>query len=233
MATIKLQNGKVITKGGKVSCECCTPIVGCCMYPSRPLSDGFYIADDLPDEIDYEYFAGNSGPLIITLPKSGMSYSGQASHPLGGQIDFKVELNQSGSNWRYTASSPYGADPNGLTPCLFDNIPSGSPLKDKFLDTYTLSYSHQQFGGPVQNFSTTLTRMGLCDWQGDNPGPVTTAPFWFLDYFNSSDGNNIPGVLPRWGLFAGGIDGTFKDGPKNSPTGNYFNRFNLFNIVIS
>jgi hypothetical protein len=51
MATIKLQNGKVITKDGKVSCECCG--VECCLYPAQRLQDGLYPAADLPDTIDF------------------------------------------------------------------------------------------------------------------------------------------------------------------------------------
>jgi hypothetical protein len=32
MPTVKLQNGKVVTKSGKVACSCCEP--DCCMYPA-------------------------------------------------------------------------------------------------------------------------------------------------------------------------------------------------------
>jgi hypothetical protein len=45
--TIKTQNGKVITKDGKVSCECCE----CCLYPAQGLADGDYSEDDLPDAV--------------------------------------------------------------------------------------------------------------------------------------------------------------------------------------
>jgi hypothetical protein len=47
--TIKTQGGKVITKDGKVSCECCE--VGCCMYAAQALVDAIYTADDLPDDV--------------------------------------------------------------------------------------------------------------------------------------------------------------------------------------
>ena len=46
--TIKTQNGKVITKDGKVSCECCEE---CCMYSAQAFLDGLYDWDDLPDII--------------------------------------------------------------------------------------------------------------------------------------------------------------------------------------
>jgi hypothetical protein len=47
--TIKTQGGKVVTKDGKVSCECCE--VECCMYPAQALADGEYSASDLPDNV--------------------------------------------------------------------------------------------------------------------------------------------------------------------------------------
>jgi hypothetical protein len=46
--TIKTQNGKVITKDGKVSCECCG---FCCFYPAQALADGNISIDDLPDSV--------------------------------------------------------------------------------------------------------------------------------------------------------------------------------------
>jgi hypothetical protein len=47
--TIKTQGGKVITKGGKVSCECCEDPT-CCMYPADRLNID-YGFDDLPDAV--------------------------------------------------------------------------------------------------------------------------------------------------------------------------------------
>ena len=49
--TVKTQGGKVITKDGKVSCECCGP--DCCFYPAQRLQNGLYPATDLPDTIDF------------------------------------------------------------------------------------------------------------------------------------------------------------------------------------
>jgi hypothetical protein len=42
-------NIKIITKDGKVSCECCD--VECCMYPAQAFEDGEYAFSDLPDEV--------------------------------------------------------------------------------------------------------------------------------------------------------------------------------------
>jgi hypothetical protein len=50
MATVRLQNGKVILKDKKVSCSCCEE-PECCMYPAQALADGQYIEDDLPGAV--------------------------------------------------------------------------------------------------------------------------------------------------------------------------------------
>ena len=48
--TIKTQNGKVITKDGKVSCESGAD-PECCMYPSQDFFDSINSATDLPDAV--------------------------------------------------------------------------------------------------------------------------------------------------------------------------------------
>jgi hypothetical protein len=49
--TVKTQGGKVITKGGKVSCECCEE--GCFIYELYPAAnyEAGYNFEDLPDEV--------------------------------------------------------------------------------------------------------------------------------------------------------------------------------------
>ena len=49
--TIKTQGGKVITKDGKVSCECCGE---CCIYEAASFYNDQLTYDDLPDELLYE-----------------------------------------------------------------------------------------------------------------------------------------------------------------------------------
>jgi hypothetical protein len=62
--TVKTQSGKVITKGGKVSCECCGP--GCCLYSALVLFQGQFLrAEDLPDNVTI------SG---ISYARNGTSY---------------------------------------------------------------------------------------------------------------------------------------------------------------
>jgi len=62
---IKTQGGKVITKGGKVSCECCgEPPLPCCMFPSSQLNTG-YSQDELPDAVTVDGTSFN---------RSGTSY---------------------------------------------------------------------------------------------------------------------------------------------------------------
>lgn len=54
MATVKLNaGGKVLTKGGKVSCGCCEI---CCMYPAAEIG-GLITINDLPNEISISGFS--------------------------------------------------------------------------------------------------------------------------------------------------------------------------------
>ena len=48
--TIKTQGGKVITKGGKVSCECCEPTEfgRCCFFSAHAFKAGLFSFNDLP-----------------------------------------------------------------------------------------------------------------------------------------------------------------------------------------
>jgi hypothetical protein len=59
--TIKTQGGKVLTKGGKVSCECCGGEPDCCMYPGS----GGYSSNNLPDAVTVDGTSFN---------RSGTSY---------------------------------------------------------------------------------------------------------------------------------------------------------------
>jgi hypothetical protein len=63
--TVKTQGGKVITKGGKVSCECCGDEPDYCMYSAQQFVDEFYTEDDLPDAVT---IGG------ISYSRSGTSY---------------------------------------------------------------------------------------------------------------------------------------------------------------
>lgn len=63
MATVKLQNGNVILKDGKVSCSCCEP--ECCMYAAQALAQSLYSSSDLPDAVTVDGTSFN---------RSGTSY---------------------------------------------------------------------------------------------------------------------------------------------------------------
>jgi hypothetical protein len=52
--TIKTQGGKVITKDGKVSCECCGPpeFGACCFFSAHAFKAGLFSFNDLPPVVE-------------------------------------------------------------------------------------------------------------------------------------------------------------------------------------
>lgn len=63
MATVKLQNGRVILKNNRVSCTCCEEDV--CFYPALGIQQGTMIESDLLDEIKLDG---------VTYARNGTSY---------------------------------------------------------------------------------------------------------------------------------------------------------------
>jgi hypothetical protein len=101
--TIKTQDGKIITKDGKVSCECC----GCFIYELYPAAnyEAGYNFEDLPDEIvaigDYvtQQSTGN-----VTLYKELGSVAGYLSvynAPYQGSLFFAMLLNAPLPGWLF------------------------------------------------------------------------------------------------------------------------------------
>jgi len=104
MATIKLQNSKVVLKNGKASCECCIdpgsltgPSVGCSDFPfNRPCTDGTLIA--------YQTALAFATASSVT---GTVDVSGQwnyISRRLGSNTATSVEVNESQSFSRSKAS---------------------------------------------------------------------------------------------------------------------------------
>lgn len=144
--TIKTQGGKVITKGGRVSCSCCEE-PDCCPYPAAGLGVD-YTADDLPDQIDVLVAA------LGVLDRSGSGYSGA-----GGTIQESEDL--------WTIRNQFG-DIVAVKECLIAFDDAQPTTADLFADTYTVG------GGFVNGGPITVTRESLCRWEGidGRGGPV-------------------------------------------------------------
>jgi hypothetical protein len=147
--TVKTQSGKVITKDGKVSCECCESPEECCMYSADFVTTGFYSENDFPAEIRI-----TRGSQTEVINRSGFEY-------IGSIFSAKVI----GGEWVFTGP---GDEQWAQRECL---ITSDSSVRDLFNDTYEL----QDFGlddevGPCGgiffNQSTTLFRVSACRWVG-------------------------------------------------------------------
>ena len=192
--TIKTQGGKVITKEGKVSCECCDD---CCMYPADRLfpfsaNSAFFTFDNLPDALEADLGSG-----IVVFNKEIKNISGrawklyQSEEDEEGQIIWNLDESQYG-----TLGCSLGEPENGPTYrsnfsgpqcCLFDN---DSPFKDQFADTYTIS-------GPI---SGTVTRESICAWRGEGLRLTNFGFQWKVNGNNKSGLQNTP-----VGSYAGGF----------------------------
>jgi hypothetical protein len=161
--TVKTQGGKVITKGGKVSCECCGEVVDCCVYGADLIADAVYSEDDFPDAIRI-----TRGSQTEVINRSGFEY-------IGSIFSAKVIDRE----WVFTGP---GDEQWAQRECLFTN---DSSVRDFFNDTYQLqNNSIIVAGGPCGllwfNTSTTLLRTSACTWTG-NVTILSFSPFTIED----------------------------------------------------
>jgi hypothetical protein len=192
--TIKTQNGKVITKDGKVSCECCG---GCCMYPAQELGEELYSEDDLPDSVIFNR-GGTQYVLAKIEPESGVYYSG--AEGLDGYFAYGVQLvetiigEESFYEWKLARklgdNPPDWEQAGDIDACLFRLLPSELPnIADPFADTYVVSGS----------ISGTVTRESVCVWVGPNLRLTNFGFQWRVNGNNKSGNQNTP-----VGSYAGG-----------------------------
>jgi hypothetical protein len=194
--TIKTQGGKVITKGGKVSCTCCEA-GECCMYPAEAFARGGYAADDLPDEVMIAGF---------------LAQKREDGFPRYENEDGDFYINDPAeddppedANWVVTIFGQQQFD----SKCLISAYDGSAPLgvEDQFADTYTVEFYGTPPGGSFKG-SATATRVSLCVWEftaiGGTCGegqtgsliysnfiPNTGADFWRIQ-IGSCDGGKEP-----------------------------------------
>jgi hypothetical protein len=208
MPTIKLNpNGKIITKDGKVSCECCEA-GECCMYPAQALFDGLYTVDDLPDTVVITYTEAQSpfttfGPYVLT--RTGSNFFGGPDNEVG------IGLSTTGELWTIED----GSGGIGSFPCLINEESPGSPfvvtIEDQFADTYTVAY---------EGDSAQVTRVSLCVWTGTTQSEGTTV-LWRLEYSSIND-PEAPAYL-KWVASIQGLTTVagIKSPFQNTPVGAY------------
>jgi hypothetical protein len=178
--TIKTQNGKVITKDGKVSCECCE----CCLYPAQALADGLYAVDDLPDSVLLSYDFADE----LECTRSGNIYTG-ILHP---SLTYTVYLGELEGNPTWLLG--INGSPDDDFPCLinrpYPRVEGEGTVEDQFADTYTVS-------GPI---SGTVTRESICVWSGENLRVTNFGYQWRINGNSKSGDQNTP-----VGSYAGGF----------------------------
>jgi hypothetical protein len=202
--TIKTQNGKVITKDGKVSCECCE-VEECCMYPAEAYGT-LYQFEDLPDEIEFKYTnpqGGFFGPLTMSKIQEGLSVGYR-----GGPNDEVVVFNNSSFSW--DAADGGGAIPGGGFCLIFDydaelDILFEAITEDLFANTYSIS-------GPI---SGTVTRRDKFRTTVDEFAPITikyNCGLWTEGELRLS----FNATKCKWT-----VNGNEKAGFQNTPVGSY------------
>jgi hypothetical protein len=156
--TVKTQGGKVITKGGKVSCECCgppeppEPEPSCCMYPADQLG---ILYTGLPETV----FAKWENRVNGTMTKSGDTF-------VSGTVT--IARNSSGTAWEFRDSSDNARSTIGN--CLIRGdggfTPENDRVEDQFKDEYRLIAFNQS---DQKTFSVIVTRVSQCVWRQLGP----------------------------------------------------------------
>ena len=242
MATVKTQGGKVITKGGKVSCSCCE--TGCCMYPAQALGDGLYTVDDLPDSISVSLDGSNfytfekdsedgnfystqeinlfpAGNLRIALFDTGNEYD-----PINSPEDFRYYwyLQEKNPDWS-------NAEGRGRLQCLIADA-DGLTIEDQFADTYTLTYNPPQGGIPIQIINNGIAlRESLCVWNAGECEPGSFGASLFYSEFRNKFVVGLSEAIPEGGGFQCEAAGIYvKTGNQNTPLGTYSNDFETITV---
>jgi hypothetical protein len=198
--TIKTQNGKVITKDGKVSCECCEE---CCLYPAQALTDGLYTYEDLPDTILYRPPTSTAYPTLnfIELIKEEdpqpsefgnldmVYYKGSFVAAGGNQSGDTIPVEFGFFDIDWAVNVLYESlDFKSFLQCLISER-FIDDVKDQFADAYTVS-------GPI---SGTVTRESICVWRGSNLRLTNFGYQWKVNGNNKTGNQNTP-----VGSYAGG-----------------------------
>ena len=203
--TIKTQNGKVITKGGKVSCECCEE--GCCMYPAEAYGT-LYQFEDLPDEIEFKYTNFNEGGFFGPYTMSKVQEEGLITAYRGGPDDEVAIGNIVGVEW---GANDGGGPIAGGFCLIFDyeereiNV-FEAIAEDLFANTYSIS-------GPI---SGTVTRQDKFRTTAGGFAPPITIKYNCGLWTGGELRLSFNGIKCKWT-----VNGNEKAGFQNTPVGSY------------
>lgn len=235
MATIKLQEGRVLTRvrDGRtfVQCECCVPNPPeeCCMYPLDKLNI-LFTEDDWPEE--GIMFANYTGELIgpITLEKNigaAARFPGDTAIKIYGSTSLMIYY-VPGYLDEYLGRAGEIDPGQGL--CLFDdpedteNPPSGGSnygiwFYDNFQDTYSVTQTQ-----PPRTF--TVTRESPCIWRERASDGLVRNSLYYDTNANEQTLANSGGAI---GAILWRFNGSRRTdaGPYNSPVGEYGNTWTV------
>jgi hypothetical protein len=229
MATIKTQGGKIITNGGRVSCECCGL---CCFYPAQGLFDGKYSIDDLPNQIEVIFQGLGSGiDGTYLLSKNNPPSADYRGFPVyyGSAESTFIYLNTILLNGILRATW-FFAGQAGLVETDFDCIVlpadfnNDSQSRDEFAESYSVT-------GPVGPDNQVVTEIVV---RGPLTGPDIAGRLyynctWKSKNFNLRYNGRIKKDSPFTvsGSFKWAVNGNPKTGFQNDPVGDYEGGFSV------
>jgi hypothetical protein len=222
MPAIKLKNGSVILKDGKVSCTCCES--DCCMYPADGLGDTFEAAD-LPATLYGKWGDRADG----TFTKSGSTFT-------RGTVTIRV--NSGGTAWEFYDSEDDATSTIGN--CLIRGdgglTPENDAVEDQFADCYIINYGSIQFvnTGNLDRIGQCSWTTGICEWLGSS----ITGWSATLIYESAQWRIILNEPFPPWieddvVIEEGGCAGAgifLKTGNQNTPIGTYSDGFNTLTL---
>jgi hypothetical protein len=239
MATIKLNNGRVILKttegNTRVSCSCCGESIPdqCYMYPGDKLNIT-YSEEDLPTELWMTTYDLWPEDYAILVQRELLTWGPHAPPQGGGlhRVTYQTPPAVPGQFWERQLfnDNAWGALDTGdalfgsLEQNAFDSDIPGLPtiygagpggIYDNFADAYTATCTTDE-----GTTSKTYYREGLCVWRSRNNNDEVDGALYYRT--NASEQEALDFGMGRilWALSGAGFR-TQGDGPYNSPAGSY------------
>jgi hypothetical protein len=205
------------------------------MYSAQGLFDGLYTPQDLPTTLFVDNFDASflmdapAGSIIVNgvmnltdVDGEYPSYYIAVDGLYGPDFFFAAPNTLTEGFWYWDLGA--GVIGGIQTLCLI-NFEINFVVRDQFADSYLLTSSG--------TFSPeTVTRIDLCNWTYEYPEPCVGA-------FARLQLASYEGISPEWGCIidksvcGGSFEFGSKDGPQNSPVGNYLDSFGDLVFTVS